>query len=58
MVVFLRMRLIPAMDRIGAEIQTSESTAIREFRRVHAVALAINLGQLILLVWALTRFSF
>ena len=56
-VLLLRSRLLPAMDQLGAQIQTRGSSAIRRFRRVHVVALLINLCQLILLVWALLQFS-
>jgi len=55
--VVLRRQLIPAMAQWGAQIQTSASSAIRTFRQVHALALRINLLQLMLLVWALTQFS-
>ena len=57
MVVLLRSRLIPTMDQISARIQTRDSMAIQRFRRVHLVGLLINLGPLILLVWALTKLS-
>ena len=56
-VLLLRSRLLPAMDQLGAQIQTRGSSAITRFRRVHVVALLINLCQLILLVWALLQFS-
>ncbi len=56
-VVLLRQKLIPTMDQLGAQIQTSAPLAIRRFRQVHSVALLINLLQLIVLVWALIRFS-
>jgi len=55
--VLLRSKLVPAMDQLGAQIQASAPTAIRQFRKVHSVALTINLLQLALLVWALTKFS-
>jgi hypothetical protein len=53
----LRSRLIPAMEQIGAQIQTSPASAIQRFRRVHSAALLINLAQLIILVWSLTKLS-
>lgn len=55
--ILLRSRLLPAMDQLGAQIQTSGAAAIRRFRQVHSVALLINLLQLVLLVWALLQFS-
>lgn len=57
LVVLLRRKLIPAMDQLAAQMQTSESEAIQKFRRIHSAALLINVGQLILLVWALLKFS-
>ncbi len=56
-VVALRRRLIPTMDALGAQIQASAPQAIRRFRQVHCMALLVNLVQLALLVWALTRLS-
>jgi hypothetical protein len=56
-VVLIRSRLIPTMDQIGSQIQTSDSMAIQKFRRVHSAALLVNLIQLVLLVWALLKFS-
>lgn len=56
-VVLLRRKLIPTLAQLGAQIQTSEPSAVRRFRRLHSVALLINLLQLIVLVWALLRFS-
>ena len=56
-VVLLRRKLIPTMDQLGAQIQASAPRALRRFRQVHAVALFLNLVQLVLLVWALTLFS-
>ena len=53
----LRSQLIPRMDELGSQVQSSAPLAIRRFRQVHAVALLVNLAQLVLLVWALIRFS-
>jgi hypothetical protein len=57
MVVLIRRRLIAAMDALGAQIQSSAPQAIQRFRQMHGVALGINLLQLVVLVWALTKFS-
>lgn len=57
-VVVLRRRLIPVMDNLGAQIQSSAPAAVRRFKQLHLVALLVNLVQLVLLVWALTKFSF
>ena len=55
--VGLRKSLVPAMDQLGARIEAADGTAIHQFRRVHATALAINLAQLVLLVWGTLSLS-
>ena len=55
--VLLRRHLLQAMDRLGEQIAASDAAAIGHFRRVHATALAINLGQLVVLVWGLLQLS-
>lgn len=55
--VLLRRKLVSTLEQLGAQIQTSGASAIRKFRQAHAVALLINLVQLVLLVWALTKLS-
>lgn len=54
-VLALRSRLIPAMERIGTQIQSGNDQARTRFRRVHSAALAVNLVQLVALVWGLTQ---
>ncbi len=56
-VVLLRRQLIPVMDQLGTQIQARAPSAVRRFRQVHGLALLLNLLQLLLLVWALTKFS-
>jgi hypothetical protein len=56
-VYVLRRKLIPAMEQLGEQIQTSEASAIDGFRRIHSTALLVNLAQLIVLVWGLTKIS-
>jgi hypothetical protein len=56
-VTLLRGRLIPAMEQLGAKIQSDGKSAIVRFRQIHGVALIVNLLQLVLLVWALLKFS-
>jgi hypothetical protein len=53
----LRQQLVQAMAQLGKKIQASEPTAIQHFRRVHAAALAINLLQLVVVVWGILRLS-
>ena len=55
--VLLRSKLVPAMEQLGGQIQTSGALAIKRFRQVHLTALLLNLIQLIILVWALLQFS-
>ena len=57
MALALRRVLVPAMQRLGERIQTSDDAAIRSFRRVHATALAVNFAQLVVLVWGTTQLS-
>jgi hypothetical protein len=57
MAVALRKRLIPAMERIGAQIQEDGASAITRFRKIHSVALLANLTQLVVIVWGLIRIS-
>lgn len=49
--LLLRRSLLPAMQRLGAQIQAADDDAIRRFRKVHSAALCVNLLQLIVLVW-------
>jgi hypothetical protein len=53
----LRDKLTAAMDRLAAQIRVSEPFAVRRFKRVHSLALLVNLVQLIIVVWALIQFS-
>ena len=57
LVLLLRAKLIAAMAQLGGLIQQGEVQAIRRFRRVHGTALAMNLVQLIGLVWGLIQIS-
>lgn len=56
-VVFLRGKLMAAMDHLSTQIQTAGAPAIQKFRQVHLMALLVNLLQLMVLVWALLHFS-
>lgn len=55
--VLLRRRLVPAMEHIAAQIQANDTSAVRDFRKIHAAALLVNLTQLIVLVWGVTQLS-
>jgi len=45
------------MDSLGSQIQLGGDAAVREFRNTHLTAIVINLGQLVVIVWSLTRLS-
>ncbi len=52
--VALRKRIIPKMEALGAQIQSNSMDAIPGFRRTHVTAIAINVAQLVAIVWSLT----
>jgi hypothetical protein len=52
----LRKKIIPTMDALGARIQTNDIESIPGFRRIHIAAIAINIVQLVVIVWSLTVF--
>lgn len=55
--VALRHLLLPAMDRLGERITANDGGAVRHFRRMHAAALAVNLAQLLALLWSTSYLS-
>ena len=55
--VILRKQIIPAMDSIGARIQSDYEDAIPAFRRTHLTAILINIVQLSVIVWILIAVS-
>jgi len=57
--IVLRRQVIPKMDALGAQIQSSTDcmNAIPGFRKTHVTAIAINLAQLVVIVWTLIAFS-
>lgn len=55
--VLLRRYLLPAMQQLGTQIEANAQGAIQRFRRVHAIALLVNLAQLVLLVWGTIQLS-
>ncbi len=56
-VSLLRRHLLAAMQALGERIEASDAGAITHFRRVHAVALSINVVQLGVIVWGLLQLS-
>lgn len=57
MALVLRSQVIPKMDALGAQIQSDYMNAIPGFRKTHLTAIAINIVQLVVIVWTLIAFS-
>ena len=55
LVALMRARIIPAMQTLGEQMPVNPAGAIAGFRRTHLTAVGVNMGQLLLIVWALTR---
>ena len=55
--VLLRKYLMDAMLRLGRQIELDAQGAIRSFRRVHALALLVNVLLLPLILWSLYRLT-
>jgi hypothetical protein len=53
----LRRKVIPTMDSLRAQIEAGETRAIARFRRIHIAAIAVNLAQLVVIVWSLVAAS-
>jgi hypothetical protein len=49
----LRKKMIPKMDALGTQIQSNYTDAIPGFRKTHVTAIAINVVQLVAIMWAL-----
>ena len=57
MAVILRKKVIPTMDSLGAQIQSSGMDAIPGFRKTHLTAILINIVQFAAIVWSLSALS-
>lgn len=55
--MLLRRRILPAMERVAAQLRTGDAGAVKRFRRLHCAAFPVNLAQLVALVWGVTRLS-
>jgi hypothetical protein len=53
----LRKFFLRKMDGLGARIHANDADAILEFRRVHALALLINLAQLVVIVGSMVKLT-
>ncbi len=49
----LRKMIIPRMDALGNRIRSRKADVISGFRKTHLTAIAINIVQLAVIVWAL-----
>ena len=56
-VLLLRRVILSAMTRLSSSIQAQDPGAVAGFRKVHALALCINLMQLVLIVWGVLNIS-
>lgn len=57
MAYLLRRHVIPKMDSLHAQIQSSGTDAVPGFRRMHVVAVLANLVQLVVIVGSLITLS-
>jgi hypothetical protein len=55
--MLLRKHLLHAMQRLDDRVQAGAQGAIRDFRRVHALALSVNGVQVVVIVWGLMVLS-
>jgi hypothetical protein len=55
--LWLRRRLIPKMDALGVQMESSPGRAIAAFRKTHAMAVFINVIQLVIIVSSLGSLS-
>jgi hypothetical protein len=53
----MRRKVIAKMEALRAQMNASETDTIAAFRRIHIKAIAINLAQLVLIVWTLVSVS-
>ena len=51
--VGLRRLVIPKMQMLGEQIQSSDMAAVPGFRKIHVSAIAVNIAQLAAIVWTL-----
>jgi hypothetical protein len=54
--LFLRKVFLSQMDGLRMRIESADSTAITDFRRIHIAGMAINFVQLVALIWVLFHF--
>ena len=54
--LLLRKKVLPYMDALRLRIESAESAAIADFRRIHIAGMALNFVQLAVLVWGMFHF--
>jgi len=57
MAVILRSRIIPKMETLGEQILAGALESIPGFRRIHVLAIVMNVLQMVLIVWCLIGLS-
>jgi hypothetical protein len=57
MAIALRSKIIPKMQSLGAQIDSSTLESIPGFRRIHVLAIVVNLAQMVAIVWCLIGVS-
>jgi hypothetical protein len=55
--VVLRKQFLPVMQQLGSEIEANAEGAVQRFRKIHGIALLVNLGQLVLVVCGTIQLS-
>ena len=55
-VIGVRSMVIPRMDRLRAELP-GELPAVRRFRRLHIAGMVLNVVQLAIVIWGMTRLA-
>ena len=53
----LRRWVTARMELLRARIEAGEAAAIRKFRQLHGAGMAVNVAQLVSIVWSMTLFT-
>lgn len=53
----LRRWVTARMEFLRARIEAGEAAAIRKFRQLHGAGMAVNVAQLVSIVWSMTLFT-
>jgi hypothetical protein len=55
--VAMRRKIVAKMDALRTQIDAGAGAVIASFRRLHLMAILVNLAQLVLIVWSLIAAS-